>query len=197
MTSSRKPNWKKWSLMPDAQIWEVVALSLNIDPSKVKHNPHSWMLGSGEKLFTESQQFNDRIDIIKRNLNQSILKITELNLVDSVKVKVTIASFALFAQKVNWKLPAQFPCQEVTDSHEESNLKEQSKYTNKSEKQLTEISNALIHAGYDPEKLPRNKPGKPGVKSEVKRMLLGNKGLFTESSFEHAWKRFRKMTVGA
>ncbi len=47
---------------------------------------------------------------------------------------------------------------------------------------------ALANAGYNPENLPANTPGKPGVRAEMKNVLVGTK-LFTEYSFLHAWKR--------
>ena len=51
---------------------------------------------------------------------------------------------------------------------------------------------AIKNAGYDAQKLPANKPGKPGVRAEMKSILLLNTSLFTDAAFEHAWKRLDK-----
>lgn len=45
---------------------------------------------------------------------------------------------------------------------------------------------------FDPDHLPEEKRGKSGVRSRVKKIALQNKSMFSESSFDHAWKSFRK-----
>jgi hypothetical protein len=52
--------------------------------------------------------------------------------------------------------------------------------------QENEILRVIRQLGYDPQKLPKPKPGKAGVKSAV-RPQLG----FTETVFDKAWERLR------
>lgn len=34
--SDKKPSWKKWNLIDSAEVWKVIALSLDINPDKVE-----------------------------------------------------------------------------------------------------------------------------------------------------------------
>jgi hypothetical protein len=50
-TDYRVPQWQIWKHIPELKAFEAMALSLNIDPRKVRHSHHSWMLGT--PLFDE------------------------------------------------------------------------------------------------------------------------------------------------
>lgn len=46
--------------------------------------------------------------------------------------------------------------------------------------------------GFQPTAIPKHRPGKRGLKAEVKSTLLARQGgLFSVSSFDHAWERLR------
>jgi len=59
--------------------------------------------------------------------------------------------------------------------------------------QDAEILRAIERAGYDPKRLPKNEPGKPGVKKVV-RDVLKKQPPFKDSVkvFDHAWDRLRQ-----
>lgn len=55
------------------------------------------------------------------------------------------------------------------------------------------IINWLRSKNYDPLALPKNTPGKSGIKANCRDCLLANRSeLFTKSTFADAWKRLRK-----
>lgn len=55
------------------------------------------------------------------------------------------------------------------------------------------IINWLRSNNYDPVALPKNTPGKSGIKANCRDCLLANRyELFTKSTFADAWKRLRK-----
>ena len=62
----------------------------------------------------------------------------------------------------------------------------ESRYTVQ-DKRILEIIRGL---GYDPQSLPKNESGKPGVKADVMKESLKDAKLFTKWSFLHAWKRY-------
>lgn len=66
------------------------------------------------------------------------------------------------------------------------------RHVSKSSQQDDFLLHAIRDLGHDPENLPRQRAGSLGVKSKVKKYCLNRPELMTESSFEHAWKRFRK-----
>jgi hypothetical protein len=51
-----------------------------------------------------------------------------------------------------------------------------------------DLERTISSRGYDPQSLPKNKAGKPGVKSEVWQ-ILKSKPAWTRHIFDHAWKR--------
>jgi len=104
----RKPKWEKWRLMPDVALWEGVALSLNIEPTLVKHSAHSWMVE--EHMFDEEAAFRERLEIASRNLgtDKALLPVAGVSN-DRVDVLVKLVSFAAWAVKIGWAdLPAEF-----------------------------------------------------------------------------------------
>jgi hypothetical protein len=100
----RAPNWCKWKYVPTATLYEAVALSLNIDPERIRRNPRAWM---GGKRFDEDQEFLDRLFVSKRNLDS-------LGPLNSMGVRyyqedpvVNVQAFAAWAASIGWNLPAE------------------------------------------------------------------------------------------
>ena len=62
------------------------------------------------------------------------------------------------------------------------------------EAQDAAILDALKEGGFDPLKLPKNKPGKPGAKATVRTALVGVNRSFPKegTQFDHAWERLRQ-----
>lgn len=113
MDTNRAPNWNHWRHIPEATLWELVALSLNIDPDKVRHQRDSWMAGS--HLFEESDEFDKRLDILVRNLNhRPELKRIGAIASDPIDCTLAIAAFEQFSKSVDWELPKDFPRQAST-----------------------------------------------------------------------------------
>lgn len=66
----RKPKWDKWKLIRQVELWQAIALSLNIEPSKVKYKQNSCMGSSSP--FDEGETFIDRLEVLRQHsLNQS------------------------------------------------------------------------------------------------------------------------------
>lgn len=63
--TDREPRWEKWRLMEQVELWQAIALSLNIEPSKVKYRNNSWM-GSGLP-FDEGDTFIDRLEVLRQH----------------------------------------------------------------------------------------------------------------------------------
>lgn len=100
--SARTPTWSVWLNVPEVAIWEAVALSLNIDPDRVKHNAHSFM--AEEHLFDESKEFDDRITVATRNAGQA-LRLSTNSLVDTTENKVSLPGFSQWASTIGWHMP--------------------------------------------------------------------------------------------
>jgi len=106
MQQNRKPNWNKWRHVPNAKIWEAVALSLDIEPSKVEHSSTSWM--AEQHMFEESEEFDDRIFVAGRNLGGGGLTPKVLSMDDRSDSIVSLSEFAAWSLSINWNVPPKF-----------------------------------------------------------------------------------------
>jgi hypothetical protein len=85
----RTPIWDKWRLIPKPAPWQCVALSLNIDPDKVRHDRY----GGGP---VESKDFKDRLDVVKANL-YGVLK--------GNSHAMDLREFAAWVHRIGWEAP--------------------------------------------------------------------------------------------
>jgi hypothetical protein len=100
---NRAPNWAVWKNIPVVKIFEAVALSLNIEPSKIRHSPNSWM--ADKRLFDESDEFKERLFVVERNLEV-------LGAVNSANLRhfdedpeIPLSRFTAWAASIGWELP--------------------------------------------------------------------------------------------
>ena len=203
--SDRKPNWNKWKLIPNAKIWAVAALSLDIDPDKVKHDPQGWMANAFTTL--EGQDFKDRVEVITANAmndKSSLLYLVTLNQGGVEYCEISIANFAKWAISKSLSLPSELAVlaskeDEAIKSETESGIYEL-KQGNAIKQEIEnlesakgnelgrrdqqhEIIFAVIHAlNYEPLKIP------DGGKAKIKVICLKSPKSFTKDSFDHAWK---------
>ena len=107
MNSERPINWDVWLHVPTVRLWEGVALSLNIEPSRVvMHRIGSnEALAAGRPVFREEEEFKDRLFVATRNLAVA----PELKLISESKhpeySEVSLSGFAAWARSVKWKVP--------------------------------------------------------------------------------------------
>ena len=109
---NRSPRWAKWGLMPQIEIWQAIALSLQIEPSEVRLHPFGWM--DDIPPFDESEEFNDRLDILKAHvLGNSYPKVRTLRLDDEwYKSQILMSEFSHWASTIVkfHQLPDQLLC---------------------------------------------------------------------------------------
>ncbi|MFP4891955.1 hypothetical protein [Paraburkholderia sp. EG304] len=105
-TTERKPKWAKWRLIPEVEVWQAIALSLDIEPDKVTLNRQAWM--GARHPFAESEEFVDRLDVTCANiLNTSHFPSGgALVMGKRYSCGVRLAEFARFASEVaQWDVP--------------------------------------------------------------------------------------------
>jgi hypothetical protein len=99
----RLPNWRIWKHIPEVKTYEAVALSLNIDPDKIRHSPHSWM--ADERLFDEGEEFQERLFVVERNLEMAgVINLTDVQYRDEDPI-IRLRKFAAWAVTIGWELP--------------------------------------------------------------------------------------------
>lgn len=101
--NDRKPKWKKWDLIDDAKIWQVVALSMNLEPSLVKREGNDWMAGG--YVNHEDEEFQDRIEVIGANYFRIDATPKALSMNGIAYRDLNIPKFVKWAISVDWELP--------------------------------------------------------------------------------------------
>jgi hypothetical protein len=102
-SQDRAANWQIWKHIIEVKLYEAVALSLNIDPKKIRHNSHSWM--AGRRLFDEDQEFKDRLFLVERSLDKlGVLNFANVGYLGGDPV-ISLKAFAAWAVSIGWELP--------------------------------------------------------------------------------------------
>lgn len=103
--SDRLPRWSKWRLMPEVKEWEAVALSLNIEPEKIKTDRNSWM--GAAHPFDEGDEFNDRLEILNKHASNRTYFPTPciLNMGNWYQYEVRLDEFAAWCAHVGFAIP--------------------------------------------------------------------------------------------
>ena len=70
MKSDRPVKWDVWREVPQVQAWQAVALSLGIEPQKVRFGRDGWM--AGDAYFEESESFTVRFPSYRRKVDTQI-----------------------------------------------------------------------------------------------------------------------------
>jgi len=108
----KKPDWSEWSLMPKVEVWQAVALSMDLEPHDLHRDMHTPLLGFGS--FFKPNSFPS--SFIEREFEKR-LRILEANIVDSAKFPdaiisrelrlsiVALLEFSAFAASVGWEMP--------------------------------------------------------------------------------------------
>jgi hypothetical protein len=103
---ARRPKWSNWRSVPHVKLWEGVALSLDIDPHRVEHNKHGWMVNS--HLFNESEDFKERLFVASRNLGgDGALRPTGITIGEPADCKISLSQFTVWAAAL-WEVPQEF-----------------------------------------------------------------------------------------
>jgi hypothetical protein len=115
MSDENKPNWKEWKHMPEVQVWQACALSLDIEPSSIKWYPRSWETGPySDQLFedesfqseNEKKEFKSRQRILLNNLNSKENSLWfSPNLNRPNLGEVSLPEFAAWCSSVEWSIP--------------------------------------------------------------------------------------------
>lgn len=103
--TERKPNWEVWANVPAWTAWEAVALSLDIDPKKVKLNGNAWMSADVNSDFPhqEGRTFDDRLIVLRRNLSSLQLHKSLSHRPDYSELNA--GDFVRWALSLKWTIP--------------------------------------------------------------------------------------------
>jgi hypothetical protein len=111
--ADRAPDWRIWKHVPKAKLYDCVALSLNIDPRKLRHDSQAWMTGGPGRpavpVFLEAQPFQDLWFLARESLGSTLAgPINWREYQRGATPEVKLAIFAKWARSVvEWEMPAE------------------------------------------------------------------------------------------
>ncbi len=102
----RKPDWRFWRHVPATTLVEAVALSLDIDPKKLRFGRNAWR---GGRKFDEGAEFENRLELTRRCLGNSLAGPVNWLAVryEDAHPAVELATFAAWALSVGFSIPSE------------------------------------------------------------------------------------------
>lgn len=105
MSDDRRPDWNYWKNVPYWTILEAVALSMHIDPNKLRHRKPPGTMGVVD-VRDESPEFEKRLSLALRNL--TTLSAGGIGDADEPELcRVKQAKFSAVALSWGWKIPSE------------------------------------------------------------------------------------------
>jgi hypothetical protein len=212
-----KPDWRLWDALEEVSIWQAVALSLNLAPDALSMNQIMRANGySGGRFeqFTDSvttDEFEKRRRFLERRLAKEPIvghfgqDGEELYIAN----KVTLQDVARLLTSLDFVVPCEFAAlvnTAVCFSTASSAGSEQSHSppatpSNQAVKpargrmaqQEQIIEEALKKLGRSMGDIPRCKPGKDGLRSQVREIVRSNPVFQAETSFDKAYDRVLRL----
>ena len=119
--NSRKPNWSKWKLIPNSEVWRVIALSIDVDPDVIKRDLNDWM-ARGQYVNHEGREFQDRLDIVKANYENIDNSPQALSMNGIAYCHLNISKFSSWAIANNIEIPDEMKALASTHTSSEKEL---------------------------------------------------------------------------
>jgi hypothetical protein len=99
-------DWNKWAYVLTSEIWQAVALSLDIEPHALPGLDFRPIIGGPFDSCPE--EFRRRLDIARNHVEGGVLKCTA-HAGSRPHDTVSLSVFAAWAQSLGWSLPDSFP----------------------------------------------------------------------------------------
>lgn len=108
--------------MPDVELWQACALSLELDPYQFKFSEVGRATGTSDhaplvepesfRTSTEGEAFHKRLKLLEANLfRREHFRAGILNMSRSYKHHVRLQEFSAWAKGIGWTLPSDFPAE--------------------------------------------------------------------------------------
>src|SRR5262249_46873397 len=93
------PDWNVWKNVHEAYLDEAIALSLGVDPQKIRKR--GYPIDAAHRYDDETQEFRERLFLARRN-RPNIGVVRQLPLIDP---SVNLQLFARWAWSMGWQMP--------------------------------------------------------------------------------------------
>ncbi|WP_321955370.1 hypothetical protein [Burkholderia cenocepacia] len=194
-----KPKWSVWNYMHKVSLRDAVCLSYDVAPGAATLNPVengiAHLLGLDFVGWDMSRKISERLSIARSHAGTGG---TLPTVTGDKNGDVYLAAFAEWAvNTMEWCVPDEFralagsthaavACATAMPSQLEPTKAAARRPLKQQAHQEAEILRIIRELNHDPKKLPKQKPGKPGVKAAVREKLN-----FSKKVFDKAWDRLR------
>jgi len=108
----KKPDWSEWSLMSKVELWQAVALSMDLEPHDLHRDVHTPLLGFGSFFVPNSfpssaieREFEKRLRILEANIEDSA-KFPDAVINGELRRSIVeLPEFSAWAASVGWEMP--------------------------------------------------------------------------------------------
>lgn len=94
----RQADWELWAFIPQCELWQAVALSLDLEPPEYSHEVRGW-----------PSEYERRLKIANAHIECKNLAHNKFGCEN-----VNLPVFCAWAQSLGWSLPGRFPCAGAT-----------------------------------------------------------------------------------
>ncbi|MBP0132440.1 MAG: hypothetical protein ITD31_03515 [Nitrosospira sp.] len=101
------PNWNKWMLMPELELWQAAALSLDTEPDCIPMYERWQYMQIRQDFEDMPKNYIDRLEIIHANIGHK-LTVSRINTTQPWKSKVLLEDFVSWCGKNNFSIPEKF-----------------------------------------------------------------------------------------
>ncbi len=102
-----EPDWVYWKQIPEAKLWQCVALSCSIEPEEKDFGSRAVGYASSSDYSTMPVEFHDRLGIAISHLGSGRL-MAEDNPPNIAHSRTSLPGFAAWAISLNWTVPNDF-----------------------------------------------------------------------------------------
>src|SRR4051812_42772432 len=105
--SISSPRWNVHELSERAELWELVCLSLNLEPDSDTIDLREFEFPSGHIHHFSAREFRDRLRIAVNHIGSGSLRAAEggIAAADPAHTVISFGAFAKFADSQGWSLP--------------------------------------------------------------------------------------------
>lgn len=191
------PRWNIWLFMQKATLKEAVALSLNIEPSKIQKRGGAWMVGTNTMysyIYENNEEFKYRLKLLEDNLSNSTFFPTYCYTGMLCEKELMLGEFVSWATKiVRWEIPEAlkgYPIEIIPSSQDSAAIfpkKESKPLIIESESDWKEQARIIADEFFDHDTKNRCRDSLKGYSKRVmeemqKRGIKGPRGIFNNSN---------------
>ena len=180
-------DWRRWSRMPTAQLWELVALSKNLEPRPMALIERFVKVGESARHGTIEADCFERMHLADTHSQSGGTLAVATPHPNPFHQRHRLDEFAAWAMRLDVDIPAEMRALAVQHVASGTTKNTTPKPVQRQHAQDLAILAKLVELGYKPGALPRPPSGKPSVAKQAAKAALN----YSTDVMNKAWLRLR------